>query len=951
MMKLILLFIISLNLFASDTEERRKKILTIINEEISEVEELNEQTGHSNPEFLVRVAELYMEKGRLVKEAENKKYLSLSIEQRQKAVKDNYFKQSSALFKKATAQCERVIQKFPRYSGIGEVYYILGHNAKESRDDKKAQEYLARAQKSRASSSSTNYKAQVSLAEIYYNSGKYREAIPLYESSLAKEKGMWWTKDSFNLAWSYYKTNQHSKAIEKMLVVYKTSENKDFVDMKSSVERDIGIFYADAGRVDDAINFYKKKNIDYSAQLLRIAEFLKSQGKFTKAEQVLAEAQRVEKNDKKKAQILMGKLELYEKYSKNDEHLKTCEQLLPLVNAKKLSTDEIKRYVYHVEKAAAILQKQVAGDTYSHVPQTQRIKAAQAVRYFAIKEKIDTSNPEDHIFMQGETHYAAKNYKEALNEYIRAYEVAKKSKNKKIKDLSLDGSLSCLAQPSLPETVKENYYIPVYINYLAEDKASEKAKSIHEKLFNAYSKKNDYKNAELVMASLSRNFPNDYQMQEAMHARVMDHYKNKKDKTKVKALIVDINKGKYKISKKYATKLKELLTSMQMESAQDNLNSGKKKEALIGYLNVLKDTEATAKAKTNSRYNLAILYFELGDNKESSKYVSQSLNEMEDAEIKDFYDTFIGLIKMYFAAGDINLAAVISEKLGNKVCQLNVPKKELTFRNSTLLYLAEDKIENAERSIAAAKQCQISKAEIFNLQFELLKSYKENNLWEQYESLTNELAAHKENEYSMIPQLYDLEKIHLENGNSERSKGYQDQKLNIYLKARKNKVSLNRESFDLMYEYELKQLNLLVDQYISSPLTVKEFKKQFQLKANALTRIIDEAKKASESGSAIAAVEAFAVVIKSLNIGIDQIKNLKTEDGNKEVQDSLDKIKPELIQPLEQVKNEQIIAMKNTIHQNDILYLGQLNYIIPKIVQPLSFEARKSVIMDKGGKR
>ena len=68
----------------SEVEKRRNKIIKIINLELKEVERLSKSQGERDPDLLLRLAELYLEKARLYRERENNNYLKLDPKKRQR---------------------------------------------------------------------------------------------------------------------------------------------------------------------------------------------------------------------------------------------------------------------------------------------------------------------------------------------------------------------------------------------------------------------------------------------------------------------------------------------------------------------------------------------------------------------------------------------------------------------------------------------------------------------------------------------------------------------------------------------------------------------------------------------------------------------------------------------------------------------------------------------------
>ena len=92
-MKYLLIFIILISAaLAEDIEKRRNQILKIVDEEIGEVQRLM-RTTKKDPELMLRMAELYLEKARLWRERENQQYLKVDPAQRRKVKKSSFFKE------------------------------------------------------------------------------------------------------------------------------------------------------------------------------------------------------------------------------------------------------------------------------------------------------------------------------------------------------------------------------------------------------------------------------------------------------------------------------------------------------------------------------------------------------------------------------------------------------------------------------------------------------------------------------------------------------------------------------------------------------------------------------------------------------------------------------------------------------------------------------------------
>ena len=175
MLKLLLLSIfLTHTTFAQKLtmDERRKQILSIIDQELSEVTRLAKQENFSSPDTLLRVSELNLEKARLWRETENEQYLSIPPEQRRDAKKRDYFKKSSQYFDAANDAGEVVIKRFPKYKGIGEVYYILAYNHKELGHNNLAKKYFVLSSGKSPAKSDIKLKSNIAIADYNFNNHK-----------------------------------------------------------------------------------------------------------------------------------------------------------------------------------------------------------------------------------------------------------------------------------------------------------------------------------------------------------------------------------------------------------------------------------------------------------------------------------------------------------------------------------------------------------------------------------------------------------------------------------------------------------------------------------------------------------------------------------------------------------------------------------------------------------
>lgn len=869
---------------ALSLDERRQRIVSIIDEELSEIERLSSQVNGSNPDHLLRMAELNLEKARLWREKENQEFLDLPNATRRKTNKSRYFRKSASYFAKANALAVSITKKFPRYGAISDVYYILGYNAKEAGKNNAATRYFSNANKRARGNSITKVKSQISLAEIHYNKKNYRSAIPLYEDALKRHKDKWWTKDSFNLAWCYYRADREAQAINKMKEVFKASSDRKFVDMRSQVERDIGLFYATSGRIEEGISFYRKIGINFTDQLLRIAVTLKSQGKYTEADKVLDYAIKYEKNKKKHPEIYVEKLALYDKFGKEGEHVQASKAMYGLFRKGLLSANQKNTFSYQLQKQAAKLQKQVISKTYRRLKKTRNRKASFAMDYFAMLNKVDPAKAHEHQFHKAETAYANGEYSKAIVFYNEAFDMAKAKGDGKILANSAEGMLSTLGKKSLDSKIKERFYAPVYEKYLSEWPKGKRSETIYQRLFKVYLDSKDYEKAKSVLDRYAKVYPKNWKTQEAMIANMMEVSRKAKDYGAIRSWIKAIEGGAYAVSAGYKTTLQELLTNIQIEGVEQSLAKGDKSVAIRGYHKILEDPHSTTKSKINAKYNLAALYYELGSPAKAYKWSVQALQEMPVNDAVSFSESFLTISGYLFTKQEFAASADLSTRVVAKLCGSKSRKKSVAFKNSAYLLLAEGDLRKTEELIQLGKRCRVPSSHLVDAQFELLDEYGERKKWTDYENLVNGLFKNQDAQARLIHPLHLIQEIHEKFNNSSKAGLYKKFKHQAYRNAKKRRQDIPLEALDVIADEELKELVGLYSSMKSARLRFPEsaFNNLLKRKLGILDQMTRKAASIQKIGSGKGIIGAYKVLVEAYENAAEEVEAFTPPGKSKE---------------------------------------------------------------------
>jgi hypothetical protein len=956
MLKLLLILILIQSAFAQkiSIDERRKRILGIIDEELSEATRLAKQQEYRAPDTILRMSELYLEKARLWREVENEQYLSIPPEERRNLNKSSYFKQSAQYFQTANNSAKTLVEKFPKYKSIGEVYYILAYNYKELGDNQNAQKYFTLASQKAPSNSTVGSKSKLALADYYFNAHKYQQAIPLYEAGINKVDERWWTKDAFNLAWSYYRTKNYERAIALMKDVHKKSSNGKYIDMRSLVERDIGIFYVDAGKLDEAIRFYQGLGLNYNDQFVKIANSIMTQGRFSQAESLLKHAVDNEKDRTKKVDILLAQLSLFDKFSKVSEHLKASQELVSFHQQKALAADQLQPLIFQVNKKAAELQKAAASDIYQNVPKVRKQKAQQAISYFELSGILSPELRAEKIFFQGESAFVASNFSKALSFYLASFDLSKEKGDKKILSQSLEGMLSSLGQPSLPKSVADKNYIPVYTRYLAVDSKSNRASTIFVKLFNAQFDAGDIASAEKTMSDFAQSFPQDFKTQEGMLAKIMDHHREKKNYPAVKAYVAQINDGKYKVSKKYADALRNLMTKIQIEGVQQSLERGDKGVALKGYHQIYASSESTQKAKTNAAYNLGALYYELGDTNQSFQWAIKALSEMGQSDVIKFADSFLNIAAGYFLRQDFKRSADLTEQVLTKICKIDSSNKVIAFKNTVFIALANGDLEQAISVFDTAPNCLIPDVTVVEVGLELLKELAKDKRWEKYEILLQGLEKNSKNYPQLIKPIEDLRLQYLALGDVQKASDLENKQIAFYKQSKTQQLEIPVEGLDLIAEKMMKNVIAKKQRLLQIPLEFPEanFNNAVKTKLELLDQLTGEVNTIQKIGSGRGIVDAYRHVIESYENFGEDLKRFSPQGKSPEYVESFQKAMAEVYNPILANARKQRQEIKKLIAENKIL--SDSNILV---LQASGEEVRRyyssqaPVLMERAGKR
>ncbi len=942
--------------FARGTvDQRREQLIEIIDEELKEVIRLNRQIGSKNPTLLLRMAELYLEKARLVNEEENLRWLNLSAKESQRRDQKKFFRKSREYFITAQKTCYFILKRFKHFKGRADVYYILAYNAKEYQQPKKAKSFFLKALNLAKSGSYTAIKTKLALAEMYYNEQQYARAIPLYEQALKRKDQKWWTKDAYNLSWCYFKLKKKSQAINLMEEVHRLSGNASYVNMSVQVERDLAYFYSASGRSNDAVEFYKKIGKDIGANLLNVAKYLRKQGKHSAAEKTLVQAKKTNRDPKVINEVNIELLSLYESYGKDLSHLKISNELYSAFKKGQLNESQVTDLKYQVARRSSHLQKQVVSKNYRKQRKTRNQKAKLATQYFQIQAGLSKKLNHKAIFHAAETQYSVKSFDTAADLYNSAYDKSVTAGDKKIANLALDGLMACLGGKGVGKATTDKYLSKAYSLYLKKNPRSKRSHKIYERLFVKKMKVNDIEGAEKTLQEFKFHFPKSLQKQEVMLAQIIDFHKANKDKRKIQGWVSKINEGEFKVTKKFAKKLRLILLSMQFDKIQKFNTKGDKVSALKGYLEIYKDTSSSLGAKKNAAYNIAILFHELGNKEKTYGWAKRALSLMGAKDVKKFEDSFLLMATGLFNYREFRKSAEIYEISLEKLCKINAKNKTIFFRNANIIYLAEGNTEKSNEIINQSSKCGIRQEVKREAQLELLNELADQRNWNSFRTLLRGVRSSGRNLGALIYPLSLLRNALMTRGRREEAIKINSDILKLFSKARARREKMPLEALDVVAKHHVQDLKSHSEKLSSIKLTFPEntynglLKKKFKY----LDIVTSKALNIFKIGSGNGIVESYKILVESYRSMAAELRAFSPPGKGAGYVSSFKKSMGEIASPIESKANDFFEEGKRQIRESKILSRSSIFFFASGKLKlmPEFYPVKKGVLMDRGGRR
>ncbi|MBG08529.1 MAG: hypothetical protein CME68_07205 [Halobacteriovoraceae bacterium] len=959
MMKLKYIIVIFSLLFSlvlsAEDSGRRDAHLKILDQEIGEMIRLTKNVGKENPVIFVRLMYLLIEKGKLLREKENDKYLKISPKKRSGINKKTFYKKSRRFLVKARKVANFGLKKFSTYSGKGSFYHGISEVYLELGESNKFYTNIKKVFKLSRKGSKTYKRSGIKLGEYFFNKQRYSEALKYYRLGLSGKKNKWWTKDAYRMAWCYLMTNKSDKGLEVMKEVYKLSKKPEFIDNSFRAEKEIAYFYAMAGRFREAIKFYKKTSGNLEDKIVRVSKYLVNKGKHTAAEKILEYGLRNIDDGKKGVALKTNILLIYKKFGKYKKHQKIIVRLFKKFEAGYTDSFQEEVLKNELKEVTGILQKQIFVKNKKKNKNIFRFKMFQVVKYLEMLSKVDPSKKNKYMMLAGETLFSFKLFRKSLSIYKKIILTTEKPKNNKIFKKSLEGYLASLKKVRINKKEKEELNKLGFKSIILVEPKSERSNISHQRLFSIYLKGKRLNECEDVFLSYRANFPDSLKEQEIMLTKMMTFYKKNKNDKELFFWASKIRNKEFQVSERLLKKVRLLFLNLKFSRVEKDAVKGNKLEALKGYLRIYKKSPKDVESKKNSAINASILFYEGHDLRRAYYWMKKSFKFVKRKEVFKFEKVAIQMADSLFERRFFKESSDLYFSIFKKTCFTKSNNKESLLKNASLIYLSEGNHRKVIEALSWAKRCKADGKSSSFIKIELVKYFYENNLFNYLEKYLSKFSKDQEILPSLLFYFEKLSVSFSKIGRFEKSNIVKSKIIKYYKSLTQKNISIPLKSLNSVSKILKRNVEEQVRAFEQVKLRFPErvFNTALETKLKMLDSITSNSISLMKIGSSLGIVSGYHILIKVYKKFIREIERFRPAGKSLEYvdafRDSMNKLRTPLIKKVSEFEKE----ARSKILSNNILTEDNYKVLISPKMNLLNlkyYPLRDGILMDRRGR-
>jgi len=542
--------------------EKREEAIKLLRQE------LDSGVKRNRDNVLLKLGQLYVEKYMELSYRENqnyneeyKKFESQKADPKAKGkasgkapVLNN--NRSRFYLQKALSSFYQLEKEYPKHPKIDEVFYFIGFVEMESKNTAKGEKYLERVVKDFPQSAKYD-DAAIYLADSYFDRNKFKESEKVYLLLVKRNSNL---KDyaRYKLAWVALNTGGPQKAVNEMkqlILSLGASPDTGKLSLKDQALKDLLVFYAETGEVDDALSFFTKTQGKSQAleNLKALAEAYRSKALDRSAIRAYSILIETFEDAPEAPKWYLGIYDCESRLGKSKGGVEKLLELLTKFNEKSSwaknfpkerqnEKNELLELISSEAEKAAFFHHQ-AGQRSSDKGHYQ----AAIKLYSSLLENFpEIPSKKKILFFRGEALYNQGQWMEASDSYLKAAELSPKDKlseeslynallsiehltqkTKNIKKYSKEEAKKVDTEPK-DLSVPEKRFIEVALIYEKEYPTSPKTPDVLFRVGTIYYQKNQFEKANEVFTRLVKEQPGHRTAPTAAHL-ILDMYNIRKD--------------------------------------------------------------------------------------------------------------------------------------------------------------------------------------------------------------------------------------------------------------------------------------------------------------------------------------------------------------------------------------------------------------------------------------
>lgn len=225
--------------------------------------------------------------------------------------------------------CRLIVERFPKFEGMDEVYFFTGYNLNAIGQDTDALDYYKKLVREYPKS---NYlpDSWMAIGDYYFTHNNVYDALPAYEEVIKFVSSKMFGYAKYKIAWCYFNLGRHQDSIDTFKEVVSWSKDqeakgKSQITLMEEALRDLVMAFAEVGNVEEAEKYFLEVGGQkyFRMMLVRLGEIYTNQGKLDESITIYRRLIREYPLDKENPEFQLKIVEAYA--NKNDKENTTIE--------------------------------------------------------------------------------------------------------------------------------------------------------------------------------------------------------------------------------------------------------------------------------------------------------------------------------------------------------------------------------------------------------------------------------------------------------------------------------------------------------------------------------------------------------------------------------------------------------------------------------------------------